>query len=58
MAGDRVALTPLYLRLLADLPAGFSRLLGVTREDFTEQMELFQTAGFRNAWQSWGRTSH
>ncbi|WP_189009602.1 GNAT family N-acetyltransferase [Deinococcus malanensis] len=54
VAGDRVALTPLYLRLLADLPAGFSRLLGVTREDFTEQMELFQTAGFRNAWQSWG----
>lgn len=54
VAGDRVALTPLYRRLLADLPAGFSRLLGVTREDFSEQMELFQAAGFRNAWQSWG----
>lgn len=54
VAGDRAALTPLYLSLLAELPAGFSRLLGVTREDFSEQMELFQTAGFRNAWQSWG----
>lgn len=54
LAGDGAAFTPLYLALLADLPAGFTRLLGVTREDFTEQTQLFQSAGFRNAWQSWG----
>lgn len=54
LAGDGAAFTPLYLALLAGLPAGFTRLLGVTREDFTEQTQLFQSAGFRNAWQSWG----
>ena len=54
LAGDGAAFTPLYLALLADLPTGFTRLLGVTREDFTEQTQLFQSAGFRNAWQSWG----
>ena len=54
LAGDGAAFTPLYLAHLADLPQGFSRLLGVTREDFGEQMEFFHAAGFRNAWQSWG----
>lgn len=54
LAGDGAAFTPLYLALLADLPTGFTRLLGVTREDFIEQTQLFQSAGFRNAWQSWG----
>ena len=54
LAGDGAAFTPLYLALLADLPPGFSRLLGVTREDFSEQMGFFGAAGFRNAWQSWG----
>lgn len=54
LAGEAQALTPLYLALLADLPPGFSRLLGVCREDFTEQMAFFAAAGFRNAWQSWG----
>lgn len=54
LAGDGTAFTPLYLAHLADLPQGFSRLLGVTREDFGEQMEFFHAAGFRNAWQSWG----
>ena len=29
-------------------------LIGVTREDFGEQMQFFAAAGFRNAWQSWG----
>lgn len=54
LAGNGAAFTPLYLHLLSHLPAGFTRLLGVTREDFTEQMQFFQAAGFRNAWQSWG----
>jgi GNAT superfamily N-acetyltransferase len=54
LAGNGAAFTPLYLALLADLPPGFSRLLGVTREDFGEQMTFFCAAGFRNAWQSWG----
>ncbi|CAM4195320.1 GNAT family N-acetyltransferase [Deinococcus marmoris] len=54
LAGDGAAFTPLYLAHLADLPPGFSRLLGVTREDFGEQMDFFGAAGFRNAWQSWG----
>lgn len=54
LAGAGAAFTPLYLAHLAALPPGFSRLLGVTREDFGEQMEFFSAAGFRNAWQSWG----
>lgn len=54
LAGDGTAFTPLYLAHLAALPPGFSRLLGVTREDFGEQMQFFGAAGFRNAWQSWG----
>ena len=54
LAGDGNLFTPLFLALLAELPAGFTRLLGVTREDFTEQMHFFHAAGFRNAWQSWG----
>ncbi|MFC4640499.1 GNAT family N-acetyltransferase [Deinococcus hohokamensis] len=54
LAGDGAAFSPLYLRLLSDVPAGFSRLLGVTREDFDETMGFFPVAGFRNAWQSWG----
>lgn len=54
LAGDGAAFTPLYLAHLADLPAGFTRLLGVTREDFGEQTAFFAAAGFRNAWQSWG----
>ncbi|THF85226.1 GNAT family N-acetyltransferase [Deinococcus sp. KSM4-11] len=54
LAGDGVAFTPLYLALLAGLPAGFTRMLGVTREDFPETMGFFHAAGFRNAWQSWG----
>ncbi|PTA68853.1 GNAT family N-acetyltransferase [Deinococcus arcticus] len=54
LAGDGDAFTALTLALLAEVPAGFARVLGVTREDFTEQMTFFQAAGFRNAWQSWG----
>ncbi|ANE42486.1 GNAT family N-acetyltransferase [Deinococcus puniceus] len=54
LAGDGAAFTPLYLALLGRLPAGFTRLLGVTREDWPEQMGFFGAAGFRNAWQSWG----
>ncbi|SMB96251.1 GNAT family N-acetyltransferase [Deinococcus hopiensis] len=53
-AGDAAAFTPLYLALLVRLPTGFSRLLGVTREDWPEVMHFFHAAGFRNAWQSWG----
>lgn len=53
-AGDGDAFTPLYLALLAELPAGFTRLLGVTREDFSEKMTFYAAAGFRNAYQSWG----
>lgn len=59
LAGEGAAFSPLFLALLAQSelvrrPAGYSRLLGVTREDFSEQMALFAAAGFRNAWQSWG----
>ncbi|WP_291431715.1 GNAT family N-acetyltransferase [Deinococcus sp.] len=54
VAGDAVAFTPLLLAHLAAIPTGFRRVLGVTREDFTEQMTFFAAAGFRNAWQSWG----
>lgn len=54
LAGDGTLFTPLFLALLADLPAGFTRLLGITREDFAGEMAFFHAAGFRNAWQSWG----
>ncbi len=54
LAGDGAAFTPLYLAHLTGLPSGFTRLLGVTREDFGGQMDFFAAAGFRNAWQSWG----
>ncbi|BDP40060.1 GNAT family N-acetyltransferase [Deinococcus aetherius] len=54
LAGDGPAFTALYLAALADLPGGFTRLLGVTREDWPETMGFFHAAGFRNAWQSWG----
>lgn len=54
LAGDGAAFSALYLAALAHLPAGFSRLLGVTREDWPETMGFFHAAGFRNAWQSWG----
>ncbi|EYB68981.1 hypothetical protein DEIPH_ctg012orf0043 [Deinococcus phoenicis] len=54
LAGDPAAFTPLYLALLTRLPAGYRRLLGVTREDWPETMHFFHVAGFRNAWQSWG----
>ncbi|THF70671.1 GNAT family N-acetyltransferase [Deinococcus sp. Arct2-2] len=54
LAGEGAAFTPLYLTLLGRLPAGFTRLLGVTREDWPEKMGFFASAGFRNAWQSWG----
>lgn len=54
LAGQGSLFTPLYLALLSEWPTGFTRLLGVTREDFTEQMAFFHAAGFRNAWQSWG----
>lgn len=54
LAGEGEAFSALYLALLARLPAGFTRLLGVTREDWPETMHFFHAAGFRNAWQSWG----
>lgn len=54
VAGDAAHFTPLLLTQLAAIPAGFRRVLGVTREDFSEQMTFFAAAGFRNAWQSWG----
>lgn len=46
LAGNGQAFTPLYLALLSRLPAGFTRLLGVTREDFSEQMAFFTRRGF------------
>nr|WP_256488299.1 GNAT family N-acetyltransferase [Deinococcus sp. HSC-46F16] len=54
LAGEGAAFSPLYLALLAEWPAEYTRLLGVTREDFSEKMTFFAAAGFRNAWQSWG----
>ena len=54
LAGEGAAFSPLYLGLLAEAPTGFTRVLGVTREDFGEQVAFFAAAGFRNAWQSWG----
>ncbi|MFC5848465.1 GNAT family N-acetyltransferase [Deinococcus petrolearius] len=54
VAGEGAAFSPLYLALLAEVPQGFTRVLGVTREDFGEQVAFFTAAGFRNAWQSWG----
>lgn len=54
LAGDGAAFSRLYLALLAQAPSRFRRLLGVTREDWPEQMHFFTAAGFRNAWQSWG----
>lgn len=54
LAGEGEAFTPLYLHLLGRLPTGFERLLGVAREDFSENINFFAAAGFRNAWQSWG----
>jgi len=54
LAGRGEAFPALYLALLAGLPTGFSRLLGVTREDWSETGQFLQAAGFRNAWQSWG----
>lgn len=54
LAGDPAAFAALYLAGLTRLPAGFSRLLGVTREDWPETGTFFRAAGFRNAWQSWG----
>lgn len=54
LAGEETAFSPLYLALLAEVPTGFARVLGVTREDFGEQVAFFGRAGFRNAWQSWG----
>lgn len=54
VAGDSGAYSALYLRLLAWLPEGAWRLLGVTREDNRKQMDFFAHLGFRNAWQSWG----
>ncbi|BBN96401.1 hypothetical protein DEIGR_100148 [Deinococcus grandis] len=54
VAGDAATFTPLLLAQLAEAPGGFRRVLGVTREDFTEVMTFFHAAGFRNAWQSWG----
>ncbi|MBZ9713326.1 GNAT family N-acetyltransferase [Deinococcus multiflagellatus] len=54
LAGEAATFTALTLALLAEAQGGFARVLGVTREDFGEQMTFFQAAGFRNAWQSWG----
>lgn len=54
LAGDGTAFSALYLAALSQLPGGFTRLLGVTREDWPEKMSFFHAAGFRNAWQSWG----
>ncbi len=52
-AGDETLYSQLYLALVPWVPAGVTRLLGVTREDWPP-MRLFHAAGFRNAWQSWG----
>ncbi|MBB5236117.1 GNAT family N-acetyltransferase [Deinococcus budaensis] len=54
LAGDPAAFLALYLAEWARRPPGFTRLLGVTREDWPEAGAFFQVAGFRNAWQSWG----
>lgn len=54
LAGDGASFSALYLAALSQLPVGFTRLLGVTREDWPEKMGFFHAAGFRNAWQSWG----
>ncbi|MFC4426872.1 hypothetical protein [Deinococcus navajonensis] len=34
------------------------KLLGVTREDFSETMGFYPLSRFRNAWQSWGTHLH
>ncbi|WP_420597203.1 GNAT family N-acetyltransferase [Deinococcus sp.] len=52
-AGDAEHFNALYTLALTRLPA-HAPLIGVTREDFSEQMQFFAAAGFRNAWQSWG----
>lgn len=54
VAGDGSAFSALFLAALARLSGGFTRLVGVTREDWPEKMVFFHAAGFRNAWQSWG----
>ncbi len=52
-AGDAAQFNALYTLALTRLPE-HAPLIGVTREDFSEQMQFFAAAGFRNAWQSWG----
>lgn len=52
-AGDSKQFNALYTLALIRLPQ-HAPLIGVTREDFSEQMQFFAAAGFRNAWQSWG----
>ena len=52
-AGDAEHFNALYTLALTRLPER-APLIGVTREDFSESMQFFAAAGFRNAWQSWG----
>ncbi|AZI43545.1 GNAT family N-acetyltransferase [Deinococcus psychrotolerans] len=52
-AGDAQFFNALYTLALTRLPQ-HAPLIGVAREDFSEQMQFFAAAGFRNAWQSWG----
>lgn len=53
VAGEAEHFNALYTLALTRLP-GRAPLIGVAREDFSEQMQFFAAAGFRNAWQSWG----
>lgn len=55
LCGDAAHFSGLYLAALsgADL-RGFTRVLGVVREDWAEQVTWFQAAGFANVWQSFG----
>ncbi|RTR27070.1 GNAT family N-acetyltransferase [Deinococcus radiophilus] len=55
LCGDAAHFSALYLHLLAaaDL-SGCTRVLGVVREDWAEQVGFFQAAGFANVWQTYG----
>ncbi|GHF95332.1 GNAT family N-acetyltransferase [Deinococcus piscis] len=55
LCGDAAHFSRLYLAALSggDL-RGFTRVLGVVREDWVEQVAWFQAAGFANVWQSFG----
>lgn len=55
LCGDAAHFSGLYLAALSgSVLSGFTRVLGVVREDWSEQVNWFQAAGFANVWQSFG----